>query len=144
MSQRRSRMWRPVPDWERLKTLPNVLDKITGFVLGRKSGLADLKSLVVTNKWLRKSALKHCVMRKLNLKMHVQCGFWTQSYNPYHPLFLSLLRARHPDAVYLEAIRLAFNVSLVDAALILLETIMEDHDHAKVFFFVLNRFLGAR
>ena len=141
---RRSRIATPVPNWAQLQELPNVLDRITSLVLQGDDGIAHFKTLLLTTKWLKKSALRDSVLQKWNFTSQRDYAFWSQKYHHKNPLFLRLLRARNPEAVYIEAIRLAFNKSEIDAAIILIETIMEHQRRAKILFFVFDRFIGNR
>lgn len=118
------------------KLPPNVFAKIAGFAVG--NGIEDLKNYIraypeLKNTVLSDEALYRLCTASVLIIVMISHGGLTQ----IHAITVFSVRAKKSYALYIESIRLAFNVGEIDVALYILDDVKNVHPHAKLMFIML-------
>ncbi|VVA95068.1 unnamed protein product [Arabis nemorensis] len=117
------------------KLPPSVLAKIARFTADNR--IEDLKNFIRVGPDLKNVALSNEALYHLCVEYRHDFAWWSGTNSWYYGLFIKLVGAKNSYALYIESIRLAFNVGEIDVALYLLDDVKDIHPHAKLMFIML-------
>ncbi|KFK27429.1 hypothetical protein AALP_AA8G381400 [Arabis alpina] len=114
---------------------PDLLAKIAAYAADNR--IEALTPYILSAPILKTAALSEVSLNRLCVDYRDDFASWSNTSSPYYFLYRKLVRAKNSYALYVESVKLAFNVGELDAAIYILENVTYIHPQARFMYIML-------